>query len=100
MTVKLLHQFRLWQPDILDCVCCEKSVLNIKEGRLGLFGSAAGNQREVAGFLRVASKKGAPSAIGNAVHVVMPGVHIQGVRRYCAGPDVEHDWQTFARDRI
>src|SRR5262245_32662611 len=100
MTDELSHQFRFRKPDILDRMSCEESILNVKEGGFGLFGGAAGNQSQIACFLRVAGEKHPPAAIGDTVNVVMARMDIQRVRRYGTRTDVKHNRQALARDRV
>ena len=43
------------------------------------------------GLLRIAGVQNAPAAIGHTSNVVVPGVHVQTLRRQVSGADVKND---------
>ncbi len=95
-----LHHVGLEQPHVFNGVGGQEPVLNVEERRLGVLGHAAGDQRHVSCLLRVAGVEDAPTAIGNANDVVMPGMDVEPLGSQGAGPDVEHDGQALAGDHV
>ena len=100
MPDELLHELHFRHTHVLDRVCRQKSILNIQEWSLGFLGSTASNESEVTGFLRIAGENNTPAAIGNAVHVIMAGMHVKRVRCEGAGANMEYNRKPFPGDRI
>ena len=100
MPDELLHQFRFGHTNVFDRMRGEESVLNIQEGSFGFFSCSSSDESQVAGLLRITREKSAPPAIRHAVHVIVTGMHIQGLRCQRASADVEYDGKTLSRNRI
>src|SRR5256886_17619275 len=98
MPNELFHEFDFGQAYVFDRVCREKSVLHIQERSFGFLGSAPGNQSEITSLLCIPSEKSAPAAIGDAIHVVVPCMHIQRVRR--EGASAEKIGRASCRERV
>ena len=100
MPNELLHELHLRHTHVLDGVRRQKSILNVQKRGLGFLGSAPGYKSEVTGFLRVAGEKNSPAAIGNAVHVIMAGMHVKRLRCEGAGADMEYNRKALPGNRI
>ena len=97
---EFFHQVVFDQPHRLDRMRSEEAVLNVEEWRLRRLGHAAGNEAEVTGFLGVAGEEHSPAAVGHAHHVVVTGMHVQALARERPRPNVHHDRQALAADRV
>ncbi|MEZ6072788.1 MAG: hypothetical protein R3C10_21625 [Pirellulales bacterium] len=96
----LLHEFAFGQVDFLDRVGREEAVLHVHKGRIRGLGRAAADQAEVTRLLGIATEKHAPTAVGDAHHVVVSGMHVERMTGQGTSTDVEHGRQAFSGDRV
>jgi hypothetical protein len=99
-TDELFHEFEFGQPSALDGVRREEAVLAVEERRLAGLGGAASDEAQVARLLGIAGEEDAPADVGDAHHVVVPGVNVEALARERPGADVEHRRQALAGDRV
>ena len=84
---ELLHEFGFVEHDVFDGVRRQEAVLDVHEGRLGVFGGTPGDEGKVACLLCIPAEKDSPSAIRHTIDIVMAGVDVQGMR--CDGPGAD-----------
>ena len=97
---KFPHELGLDQPHAFHGVRRQEAVLHVHERRGRRLGRPPRDQAQVARLLRIAGKQNPPAAIGDAHHVIMPGVYVEPLARECPGADVEHGRQPLAGDRV
>ena len=94
------HQLRFNQTHAFHRVRGEKAILHIEERSGRRFGRPASDQTQVARFLRVPGEQHAPTAIGDAHHIIVASVHVEPLARERPGTNVEHCRQPLAGDRV
>ncbi len=97
---ELFHELRFGQLQALDGVGGEKTVLDVEKWRLGLFGDAPSDQRQIGGLLDIAREQHAPATVRHTHDIVVAGVDVQTLRSQRAGADVKHHRQTLAGDDV
>ena len=86
---ELAQQLVLGEAHVLERVRRQEAVLDDEERGLGRLGDAPRDGRQVGGLLRVAREEHPPARVGDAHHVVVAGVDVEGLAGQRAGADVE-----------
>ncbi len=97
---EVAQQLVLGQLDVLERVGREEAVLADHERGLDRLRGAPGDGAQVGRLLGVPGEHDPPAGVGDAHHVVVAGVDVQGLAGQRAGADVEDDGQALAADDV